>query len=162
MSKTSARGVEARVREQRALELRRAGWSYDRIGGDLGVGRASAFKIVRRVLQRLAAEATEDAGEVRRLELERLDALLTGLWPAAEAGDVAAVAAVLRAMERRARLLGLDAPTRTHLAGDAGGAPIEVSVASTIDPTKLSDAELETLVGLLDRAQRPGAAADGQ
>jgi len=47
---------------------------------------------------------------VRALELERCDRLQAAVWPAATQGDVAAVAAVLRIMERRARYLGLDAP----------------------------------------------------
>jgi hypothetical protein len=36
-----------------------------------------------------------------------------GLWPAVQKGEPRAVAATVRVCERRARLLGLDAPTQT-------------------------------------------------
>ena len=61
-------------------------------------------------LKVLAETAQEAADEVRALELARLDALLAALWP--QQGEPAVVDRVLRIMERRAKLLGLDAPTR--------------------------------------------------
>lgn len=52
-----------------------------------------------------------DAVELQRaLELARLDALQVGLWERAEAGDVMAVMAVLRIIEVRTLLLGMDKP----------------------------------------------------
>ena len=50
----------------------------------------------------------QPAQALRDLETERLDRLQLALWPKAMRGDVAAVKAILRLMERRARLLGLD------------------------------------------------------
>jgi len=47
---------------------------------------------------------------LRALELLRLDELLNALWDTAIAGDLKAVDRVLKVMERRAKLLGLDAP----------------------------------------------------
>lgn len=44
----------------------------------------------------------------RTLELTRLDALQTALWEKAMNGDVKAALGVLRIIERRSRLLGLD------------------------------------------------------
>ena len=44
------------------------------------------------------------------LELTRLDAPEVGLWDKAVSGDVKAVNAVLRIIEQRSRLLGLDKP----------------------------------------------------
>lgn len=46
----------------------------------------------------------------RTLELLRLDELQSGLWDRAVSGDVKAVNAVLRIIEQRSRLLGLDRP----------------------------------------------------
>ena len=54
--------------------------------------------------QRLA----ERAEQVRHLELARLDALGAALWPKVLDGELAACAVYLKAMERRAKLLGLD------------------------------------------------------
>lgn len=39
--------------------------------------------------------------------------MTVALWPAAMQGDVTAVTGLLRIMERRAKLLGLDAPVKT-------------------------------------------------
>lgn len=45
---------------------------------------------------------------VRQMELERLDRLLTALWDSACGGNGAAVDRILKIMQRRADLLGLD------------------------------------------------------
>jgi hypothetical protein len=62
---------------------------------------------IRKVLQ-------EPAEAVRELEAMRLDALLQALWGKALDGDVLVIDRVLKIMDRRARLLGLDAPTKTQ------------------------------------------------
>jgi hypothetical protein len=46
---------------------------------------------------------------MRSLELMHLDALQDALWPSGIAGDQGAVDRILKIMERRARILGLDA-----------------------------------------------------
>jgi hypothetical protein len=45
---------------------------------------------------------------VRQLELERLDRLLIALWDLATGGSLGAIDRVLKVMQRRAELLGLD------------------------------------------------------
>jgi len=60
----------------------------------------------------------ESAALVKRLELERLDELFRAWWPAAIAGKSRAAAIILRIMERRARLEGLDAPVAVKHSGD--------------------------------------------
>lgn len=60
----------------------------------------------------LGALIRESARELRDLELARLDDLLLGLWADARKGNVAKIGRVLKVMQRRADLLGLDAPTR--------------------------------------------------
>lgn len=113
--KTSSRIVVARERELQALALRKAGATYQDISDRMGISVGAAHKAVMRVLHRLARDADE-AGEVlRRLELDRLDALHLAVWQQAMRGKLGAVDRVLRIMERRARLLGLDAPERQHI-----------------------------------------------
>ena len=61
----------------------------------------------------------EGAEELRKIELARLDALQVSLWDRAMAGDVDAVLAVLRIMDRRIRLLSLATPgSRSHPSQD--------------------------------------------
>lgn len=97
--------VEVIARENHALELRRAGASFSAIGETLGTDRSNAAKIVKRALGRVHQEP---ATEIRKLESERLDRLQLSFWQKAINGDGRALDRVLRIMERRASLLGLD------------------------------------------------------
>lgn len=120
----------------KALDLRRAGAAYRDIASALGISVGQSYNLVRRGLQRAQKEAAEQGGEVKQMELERLDRMFRGVWVSAMNGTPAAIDRALRIMERRARLLGLDAPAKQEHAG-VGGSPlfskIEVVV---IDPPK--------------------------
>ena len=52
----------------------------------------------------------ESTEAVRQLELQRLDQMLFPIWPQVLTGDQGAISTALRIQERRASLLGLDAP----------------------------------------------------
>lgn len=107
--------VRARMREMEALALRAEGLSYAKIASRMGVSSATAYKWVKKALGRLQEKLAERAELVWRLELERLDELQAALWGKAQDGDVKAVMAILRIMERRAKLYGLDAPDRLEV-----------------------------------------------
>jgi hypothetical protein len=103
-------------RQRRALTLRQSGASLDEIARTLGYRhRSSAYRLIERALAETLAEGV---AALRGLELERLDRMQLGLWPKASSGDVKAVGAVLKIMQRRAKLLGLDAPTKIHHGGE--------------------------------------------
>lgn len=142
---------EVVVRRTKLLELRRQGVRYDdeRIEA-LGYSSPSA---ARKDLNRLLeAHRNEEAAEVstyRQQENERLDALLEAAWPRAtqpspvfnkdgevvdHALDMRAVDTVLRLMDRRAKLNGLDMPVKAEVTGAEGG-PLAISTA---DPDKLA------------------------
>lgn len=110
MSRTSGRSVLAREREVQALELRKAGASYAAIGQALGISAMGAYKAVQRALKRLTKHSEAAAAEVRALELARLDAMLLAIWPQVKQGHLGAIDRALRISQRRAALLGLDAP----------------------------------------------------
>jgi hypothetical protein len=114
-SKASPDRIAIAQREGAALELRKAGRTYDEIARMLDYSeRSGAAKAVRRAL---AATVQEPADELRRLEVERLDSLLAAMWPLAMDGKLGAVDRVLSLMDRRAKLLGLDAPQRRAVDG---------------------------------------------
>jgi hypothetical protein len=69
-------------------------------------------QVVRRYLERIVKTESETTEELRALENERLDQMLQVWGPKARAGDRHAAAVVLRIAERRAKMNGLDAPTR--------------------------------------------------
>lgn len=111
--KTSPKAIKAAEMGLRALELRKAGATYETIAQMLGYSsKATAFNAVTRIMSQSKREATKEAFE---MELRRLDDLMMTLWPLARAGDnMAAIDRVLRIMERRAKLLGLDAPEQSQ------------------------------------------------
>ena len=104
--------VRAAQLEQKCLELRSAGLSFREIARELKVAPATAYKAVARGLAAVNAGCREQAQELRALEALRLDQLQAALWERATDGDVRAIDRILRIMERRARLLGLDEPER--------------------------------------------------
>lgn len=116
-------------RERLVLDLRRAGATFDDIATQAGYADPSgAWQAYRRAIGRTLTEAHAD--EQRELEAARLDSLQQAIWDRAIAGDLPAVNGVLRIMERRARLLGLDAPARSqvhHEHADADGIDAEVA-----------------------------------
>ena len=100
----------AAARHARAVELATAGLTYEQIAAELGyANRGTVHRIVAQTLRRETVEAVD---ELRRLELDRLDALQRSLWAAAMGGDIEAAKAVARIVESRCRLLGL-VPART-------------------------------------------------
>jgi hypothetical protein len=108
---TSARRIERERRTAAIMQMRLEGHSLRAIGEAQRppVSGVAIFKTIRKVIDRMATEATEQA---RRLEALRLDELTVGVYPAASAGDLAAIDTMLHIMRRRARLLGLDTPVR--------------------------------------------------
>ena len=68
-----------------------------------------------RALAKLQAESLSNIEDWRAQELARLDRMQVGLWPQVIKGNHGAIDRVLRIMERRARLLGLDAATAASI-----------------------------------------------
>lgn len=96
----------------KALDLRLTGMSYRAIAEALGVSDHST--IAQRVAIALKAIVKEPAEAVLKMELERLDVLQHGLWEKAREGDLMALDRALKIQDRRARYLGLDAPTKVQ------------------------------------------------
>lgn len=112
-SRVGVRQQLAVERAVRALELRKAGFSYPAIAAELGYrSNSGAVMAVQRALRRMLQEP---ADAVRTMELSRLDTLQAALWPRCLEGDGNAVDRVLRIMVRRADLLGLDAPAKIDI-----------------------------------------------
>lgn len=117
---TNAARARSLDRQVKALELRRMGKGYSEIAAALGIGRSQAHRLVQSGLADAVAQVSAEADELRAEEVSRLDAMLSGLWPDARRGQHAAVDRVLRIMERRAKMLGLDAPTKVSETDPAG------------------------------------------
>ena len=108
MSRKRGRTIAGYEKDQRALELRKEGHSYESISEQLGYStRSASYKAVMRRLRDMDRPAVS---MLRELEVQRLDAMLYAVWNDVLQGDANAVTTALRISERRSRLLGLDAP----------------------------------------------------
>ena len=142
-SKTSARRVVATERQMQAVKLRKDGYTYARIGEALGITSQSAHELVTSAMRRVRAHCDDDASELIRMELDRMDDMHAALWPDALLGDVKKIDRVLSIMARRAKLLGLDAPTKQHV------------TTSTLTPemaSKATDEQLSRIIAGEDPA----------
>jgi DNA-binding transcriptional MerR regulator len=128
--------LESVERRHHILGLRRRGMTYSQISETLAsaellasagldwepvhVSPSSCAQIVKRYLQKLELEESETRDELRTLENERLDELLRTWLPRARGTgqtppDPKAAVIVMRLMERRAKLNGLDAPSKVDV-----------------------------------------------
>ena len=110
--KTGVKAIRQQEIALKALELRKAGATYEMIAQQLGYkNKGTAFGAVARLMNQSKREGAKEAFE---MELRRLDDLLMSVWPAARQGEMPAIDRALRIMERRAKMLGIDAPERSQ------------------------------------------------
>ncbi len=115
-ARTGAARVRAADRKTRVLDLRRTGMTIRAIADVEGISRTRAHELI---VEALAALPVSRAEELRALELEKLDGHERALAAKCAKGDTRAVGASLRVAERRAKLLGLDMPTRHEVVAPA-------------------------------------------
>lgn len=117
-----ARDVNRAERLRAAIALRKAGHEWETIAEQCGIpgGKSGAYHLVNRAMKHAIREDIED---LRAWEDARLNELLTVYWPKAMQGDGWSFDRVLRLMERRASLLGLNAPTKVE---DVSAGPLIV------------------------------------
>jgi hypothetical protein len=133
-------------RDLRVFKMRQAGVPANEIARRMGMTTNAVNAAIRRQLEKLNREALLAYPEVLRMELERLDALQQAIWPMTQhrkvtmddgtevtvEPDLKAVQQVLSVMDRRSRLLGMEAtninvqvegtaPQRAVLAGAEDG-----------------------------------------
>lgn len=101
-------------RQIMALELRKSGFSYRAIAERCHVTHMQAYRDVQGELKRLDGIGLQSAGELRTMELERLDMAIRGLMPFVEAGSAIHVTALVKVIAERSKLLGLYAPEQVE------------------------------------------------
>ncbi len=111
--------VRGAVNRQRILELRKSGRTFRKIALKMGLSVSTVHEHFKTAISELHAVIGEKAEAVRTLEISRLDAQLEALWP--KRADPRVSDTILRIGQRRADLLGLDAPKNIRLAGEGGG-----------------------------------------
>lgn len=97
-------------KEKKVLELRRTGAGWEAIAEVVGFSNASgAYKAYQRAIARVLVQPAE---ELRTQELDRLDRLQRAYWADAMAGNVRAADFILRVIDKRCKILGIEAPQR--------------------------------------------------
>jgi hypothetical protein len=129
-TKTSQARQEIARREEQIVALRLRHHSFGAIARVVGVSKQAVRKAYFKALRR---NTDQDIQTHHRSELAELDAQQAKLWTVvdnskvSEKNLIAAINAMNRIHIRRARLLGLDAPTKLDVSGiyQRGGADIE-------------------------------------
>lgn len=151
-SKHSLRRIEAVEKQAQALQYRKMGLNYGQIAAKLNMpSHQAAWAACDAAMKKMLREP---ADTVRKLELDRLDAMFIVPYGNALRGDMSAVAVVLHIMQRRAKLLGLDVPEKKELTGKDG---TDLNMAPTViliggpgedgEPAVLSDSPALTSPG---------------
>lgn len=138
--KATARKLKTHDMTHQALELRKAGLTYEKIAEALGIAKSYAHEIIMKGLESIKEDIKTDASSLVALEVERLDALLRSLW--ANKDNPRHADTILKIMERKAKLQGLDAPTRIEQSG-VGGNPIQLQAIPIIDWSKATEEEIK-------------------
>jgi len=119
---------EALTRSQRRVQawtLRMSGLTFAEIGSDMGITAQASYKLVKKEIDAYRIQHIEEIENARTLEAERLDALTAGLWKKAVSGHHGAINCMLKIMERRAKMLGLDGPIKIAPTAPAGDKPYD-------------------------------------
>jgi len=144
---TSQKITDAHRRSQ-AIKLRMGGATYEDIGASLGVTKQRAHAIVRDYMNKVEDETCEDTKTIKQLEVQRLDRLVLGLWTRATAGQVGAIDRMIKIMERRAKLLGLDGAIKVARTDPTG----EHEVTERTDEERVT-----AILGIIESQRKSGA-----
>lgn len=105
MTTKADRKWRAAQRRTQATQLKASGLTQAEIGTKLGV----SAQRVSAILKESRDKSANDPAEIRRLDLNHLEEMLIRPLKAAKLGNLEAIDAVLRIMERRDKLLSQDA-----------------------------------------------------
>lgn len=115
------------------LRRKTHGETQAKIAADLGISPATCSRYYRTALESVQLPGVTEA---KKEMIEQIDSLLDVWIPMAESGDEKAAAVVLKFMERRAKLLGTDAP---------------IEVSQTVVEVSQQERELQALLAQEER-----------
>ena len=129
--------IDTAERRAFVLDLRKTGATYRQIAKvaveKFGLDKLpkhwderSAWKDVKRELEKLYREMAVDAEDIRQLQIERLNRLLLAVWERALQGDLGAVDRALKLVAQLCQLQGANMPDKVDMTTD--GQPITFHV----------------------------------
>ena len=140
-------------RDLRIFQMRKTGTAVQEIARRFGISTKAVNFAIQRQLSRMNQEALMAYPEVLRMELERLDSLQQSVWPLTQhrkimmddgtevvvEPDLKAVQQALSIMDRRAKLLGMEA-VNINFVGDSENTPARAVLAEASDHAAAVDA----------------------
>lgn len=87
------------------------------IANELGVSIALAKQLIKEVHESIRDDLKDSLELNRQLDLERVDGLIQSFYPVARSGDTDSAAIVIRALQHRSKLTGIEPlpdPGRSH------------------------------------------------
>lgn len=138
------------ARRAKVSEMILAGKRYHEIASELGVSAQTVAHDVRCLLDQWRAESAGNIDQWTQLQVARLEAAITAIWPKVEKGSLGAIDRLISIIQAQAKLLGYERTRR-------GETHIETVNALQIDYSKLSAEQLRTLLELarLTKAEPP-------
>jgi len=134
--------IRALQRAAQAVELRLAGYSFSKIAETLGYAdQSGAYRAVKRSIER---EIQEPSEALLKTEIVRLEKLQQAVWNNALNGHLGAIDRLLKIMERKGKLQGLDKVDLTP--PSAPPAPGTVSITGHSLPPSVVSALAELIV----------------
>lgn len=109
-AKRQPHSVKSLLRRKDAVELRVQGLTYLEISVKLEVTKWTVIKWIQWEMARVNAELNEPVLKIRETEWATTEMLMEQWVPRALDGELDAVGVVLRLLDRRAKLKGIDAP----------------------------------------------------
>jgi predicted transcriptional regulator len=107
-STTSKERMKAAERRPKVVALRKAGYTQREIASQLGVVVSTVSKDLKFSLEEFRAATAEEIAEMRDIDNARIEEMIKGLWVKAKNGQVTSIDRMVKLLERRAKLNGLD------------------------------------------------------
>lgn len=143
---THPRRLAAEQLAAQAFQLRLHGHTFAAIAVALGKPMPTVKAAYQRSLMRTRSETDVAREQLRAMEVARLDHYLSKMAPQIDKGDERAIDRAIRIADRRAKLLGLDAPTKI--------APVTPDGANEYQPAAVTSNDvLARVLKLIETAQ---------
>lgn len=101
--------------KREVLNLRKRALPYEVIADLLGIDPEEAKELGKQAIRGLAGDEMADIELAKRLQLEQLDEMIAGIYPKATGGMFEAIDRVVKLLDAKAKILGLNAPTRIDI-----------------------------------------------
>jgi hypothetical protein len=125
--------AERETRRKKVAANMLAGLNYRDMSEALGVSVGTIGNDAKVVLDRWRSEQVETVDEWVLMSVRRIDRAINAIWEPVSRGDLRAIDRFVKLEERRARLLGLDAPSSNNVDVTSSGKRIKGYVVVSPD-----------------------------